>query len=206
MVYGMEESRRQNETDIDEEQLRKKLSDEEDVKIVVTTPEDNVAVFQIQRSIIRRFIVADLVAPAHSHLRRYMYAAARAIGWISFAIHVVCIGQACLLSQLLSIGLLASATILTILRFGNDSEEAGGKLRIKRKPAGTNRRDALLSLGPTEKEERVLREYWQLPHQTKDVEKITWSSDFWGYWDEHINFKRQEREKDAACQTEKEHV
>jgi hypothetical protein len=47
-----------------------------------------------------------------------MYTVARGIGWLAFGIHIITIGQAYLTSQILAVGIMAIATILTIFNIG----------------------------------------------------------------------------------------
>ncbi|RYP67409.1 hypothetical protein DL771_007240 [Monosporascus sp. 5C6A] len=196
-IQKKEEERQEHQTATAGHLLRRKEKDEEMVKVIITTPDDKAAVFRVQRCFLP-YIVMDLVIPAKAHIRRHLYRATRAVGWLAFAIHVVCIGQAYLLSQLLSVGILVSATISTILGLGRESEEAGGRLRIRLGKVAGTRRDVLLMLGPTAKEEAVLREYWQLPHRMEDVETKASASEFWQYWDTRIVKERLKRERTTS--------
>lgn len=162
------------------------------VAILITTPDANAAVFRFSRDFIR-LIVTDL-DPAS----RYM----RAISWIAFAVHVICIGQAYLLSQLLSVGLLATATVLTIFHVGANRNVAGTWLHIERSKVNKRRRDALLSLELSAKEERILRNYWQLPHRPHEVEQQAAASEFWTEWDSHVLSHRSKRPHAGAAQTQ----
>ena len=141
--------------------------------ILITTPDGNAALFRFAGKFIP-FIIADL-PPAPRPLR--------AVSWIAFAVHIVCIGQAYLLSQLLSVGLLATATVLTIFYIGADRSETAGGFYIQRSRVEERRRDALQSLELSVKEEQVLMDYWQLPHRPSEVENQEGVAlGFWKEW------------------------
>ncbi|KAK3316860.1 hypothetical protein B0H66DRAFT_306813 [Apodospora peruviana] len=163
-------------------QLPEKVMGGDLVAVVITTPDGNAAVFRATRHIIR-IIITDL-DPAHVVLK--------AIGWVAFVVHVVCIGQCYLLSQLLSIALLGTATVLTIFHVGVDRTWAGGWLQVRPLGSGgqSRRRDALHLLNLTDKEASVLRNYWQLPHLPEVVELQTVTAEFWKSWNEETDAKR----------------
>jgi len=168
--------------------------DNELVGILITTPDGNAALCRVHRAWMR-FLIPDLAEASY---------VARAIGWIAFATHVVCIGQAYLLSQLCSVGLLVIATALTIFHFGNDREEVGGNIRIILGEPKRARRDALLELVASSKEQQVLQDFWQLPHKPEHTEQQAYSSDFYAYWNKMMA-NRQPGEV-AAIQPREEQV
>jgi hypothetical protein len=114
----------------------------------------------------------------------WIYTFARGVGWTTFAVHVISIGQSSLLNQMLSVALLICSTLLTIYNVGND-EIVGNRLIIKRTGALATHKDAYLYLQPTDEEERVLRHYLRLPYKPeKDGKMISkWNSDWWREWD-----------------------
>ncbi|EPE35625.1 hypothetical protein GLAREA_11325 [Glarea lozoyensis ATCC 20868] len=115
----------------------------------------------------------------HSHI----YTTCRAFGWFFFACHVVTIGLSTLPTQLLSIALLLSATLLAIYRVGNDDAGIGSRIIIRKKKETDAHKEAYLYLDPTPRDEQIMRKYLLLPHEPEVSDTIlTWSDDWWRQW------------------------
>jgi hypothetical protein len=115
----------------------------------------------------------------HSHI----YTACRAFGWFFFACHVVTIGLSTLPTQMLSIVLLLSATLLAIYRVGNDDAGIGSRLIIRKKKETDAHKEAYLYLDPTPRDEQIMRKYLLLPHEPEASDTIeTWNDDWWRQW------------------------
>ncbi len=115
----------------------------------------------------------------HSHI----YTTCRAFGWFFFACHVITIGLSTLPTQMLSIALLLSATLLAIYRVGNDNGAIGSRLVIKKKKETDAHKEAYLYLEPTPQEERVMRRYLLLPYKPESSGAMgAWNDDWWRQW------------------------
>ena len=119
----------------------------------------------------------------------WSYTFARGVCWVFFAIHVICIGQSTLLTQILSIALLASSTVLTIYGVGNNYSTIGSRLTIKKMPPGARpfrHKDAYYHLHPSKEEERIMRSYLLLPYKPDNDDEMDnkWNRDWWKRWKE----------------------
>jgi hypothetical protein len=121
----------------------------------------------------------------------WIYTSARGVGWMTFAIHVICIGQSSLLTQVLSVALLVCSTVLTIYNVGNDNPEVGDRLSVNKIATLNTHKDAYLYLHPTDEEERVLRRYLRLPYRPECASAMgEYNDDWWKKWDAKANKKR----------------
>ncbi|KAF3399205.1 hypothetical protein DPV78_006128 [Talaromyces pinophilus] len=114
------------------------------------------------------------------------YASARGVGWLAFAVHVICIGQSFLLTQILTIVLLISSTIMTVQRIGNAAGDIGDNvtLNFAKRRSPKNHRDAFLYLDPTQEEQLVMKQFLLLPHAPGDGDGLTvWNKKWWAEWD-----------------------
>lgn len=122
--------------------------------------------------------------PAHSKL----YTAARVVGWVAFSCHVICIGMAELLSQILTVAVLVGATVFMIYGVGAEHKNIGSRLCVSRVVhPGSDRRTAMyvrMDLTPTE--ERSMLAWSLFPHESNTV-----------WWDKY-------RDAQAAAKLEKE--
>ncbi|KAI1448495.1 hypothetical protein F5Y02DRAFT_431292 [Annulohypoxylon stygium] len=77
----------------------------------------------------RGFVLNGLLTtpqPAHE----YLYKTARAFGWLAFGLHVICIGQATLAIQIITVVIMIIATVATIFGIGCDEFSIGRQLHI----------------------------------------------------------------------------
>lgn len=79
-----------------------------------------------------RGIVVDCLLTTPRPLNPLLYDIARGAGWIAFGIHVVSLGMAAFLNQLLAVALLLVSTVLVTLRIGDDEYQIGSRLQIRR--------------------------------------------------------------------------
>lgn len=111
------------------EEQRPVHAKEEMVKLIITLPDQRVAVSRTHRGLIP-FMLDALEAPSHSW-EAWWYTLARAVGWIALAVHIVAIGQATLFTQILTVTLMSVATVFTIFGWGvQKGQEAGRWINI----------------------------------------------------------------------------
>jgi hypothetical protein len=103
-------------------QLAKPLELErsEKKKVLIVRPDGTLVVMHIPLGLLMT-LFGKLDPSATSFFSKRwngMYTVARGVGWLSFGVHIVTIGQAYLTSQILAVGIMAAATVLTIFNIG----------------------------------------------------------------------------------------
>jgi hypothetical protein len=100
-----------------------------------------------------------------------VYLCARAVGWLGVGGHVVCLGQASLISQLLTVAVIVGGTVLTAWQAGDDEGEIGHRLSIKRSDHSCPdfRAYAMARLKLSQKEEDSLLAWNLFPQRTNTV-------------------------------------
>jgi hypothetical protein len=135
---------------------------DQQVKVFATLPNGKAISLHTTRGIITECLLTTPVPP---HPR--LYDVTRSLGWIAFGIHVVSLGMACLITQLVVVALLTSSTIVACRQIGSDREYVGGCMRIKRADSPVPFRAAAyarLELTPAQEHSMVL---WNLfPHRS----------------------------------------
>ncbi|KAI8935181.1 hypothetical protein NX059_007774 [Plenodomus lindquistii] len=157
---------------------------DQQVKVFVTLPNGKAISLHTTRGIV---IECLLTTPVPPHPR--LYDVTRSVGWIAFGIHVVSLGMACLVTQLLVVALLTSSTIVACRQIGSDREHVGGCMMIKRADSHVPFRAAAyarLELTPAQEQSMVL---WNLfPHRSNKVwwnkYKVTKASKNFETWDQ----------------------
>jgi hypothetical protein len=148
-------------------------SENDRVKILITSPRGNMVTLYATRKIVLRCI-ANSPVPVHETV----YSWVRAIGWLSFGVHIISLGQSCLVSQIYTVVLLVASTLLVIGRVGCDEEEIGYRSRltnIQPDIEGPDRRLwAYAMLQPTLKEEERMLRWGLLP----DRDNESWWHEF----------------------------
>ncbi|KAI1090689.1 hypothetical protein F5B19DRAFT_461891 [Rostrohypoxylon terebratum] len=71
-----------------------------------------------------------LTTPRPSH--PYLYYLARAFGWVAFGFHVICIGQATLAVQIITVVIMIAATVGTVFCIGCHELHLGRRVNIRR--------------------------------------------------------------------------
>jgi len=66
--------------------------------------------------------------PCHKH----GYQICRAIGWVAFGLHVICIGQATLFIQIPTVVIMIAATVLCVMGVGCDERHIGRRIHVYR--------------------------------------------------------------------------
>ena len=100
------------------------------VKLIVVLPDGKLAIIRTHRGLVP-FLLNPLQAQSHTW-RQFFYRSARAVGWVSFAVHVVAIGQATLLTQLVTVALMGISTLMAVFRLGCFKDhEVGTWLNIR---------------------------------------------------------------------------
>ncbi|KAJ5802658.1 uncharacterized protein N7503_005108 [Penicillium pulvis] len=96
------------------------------VKLLVVTEDSKVLTLLAPAFLVKPAFTA---APHIPNPRFYMLC--RVIGWIAFAVHVVSIGMAALYTQICTIVLILSATVLTAYKVGSEDSQLASDLRRK---------------------------------------------------------------------------
>lgn len=99
-----------------------------------------------------------------------LYWILRAVGWAAFGVYVIALGMACLFIQVISIGLIISATVIVLRQIGTNRKSVGNWLTIEIFNAGIKFRAAMyacLALTLKETDSMVL---WNLfPHRSNEA-------------------------------------
>lgn len=136
-----------------------------------------VTVFAPRNVVIKCF----LNTPKPSHPR--IYSAWRFVGWLSFAVFVICIGQATLFFQLIIVALTLIATMITVNGSGYNGMAIGNTLSIRRtehsKPSG-RRIETYCRLDLSQAEEDTMVD-WALLPQRKNID----------WWKEYHTLRRK---------------
>lgn len=120
------------------------------VKVLVILPDGRAVAVRVTRDVLLNCLLTD---PRPTHPR--LYTAARAVGWAAFGIHVVALGMASLVCQLVTILLLILPTIVSAWEIGTDRRRIGRRLCLVREDADLPFRAAAyarLGLSATEQE------------------------------------------------------
>jgi hypothetical protein len=142
------------------------------IRLLVEPPNSNrIVVNRLQGALFTCF----LVPLANSHEQNYRFA--RLVGWLAFAIHIICIGQSSLVGQLMAVGLMIFGTMGAIYRVGCDPKDFGQFLRAESKSTQQQRRECFAKLGPTDEEEKALKHWHLLP------ERVPNQDEFFEYYD-----------------------
>lgn len=97
------------------------------VKVLLITPAGQaITIFTL------RGVVTEVLLTESKVQHKSIYAAVRMLGWIGFGGHVVSLGMASLVNQLLTIVVLLSSTWITTFGIGTDSSVVAGNLKIER--------------------------------------------------------------------------
>jgi hypothetical protein len=107
------------------EQADKESTDS--VKLIITLPNGKIVSVRTTRGI----TVKCLLTEAQPENRK-LHLLARAINWVSFAVHAVTLGMASLCIQLILVVSILVASVLTIQQVGCDESLVGRRLEIKR--------------------------------------------------------------------------
>jgi hypothetical protein len=116
-----------------------------------TLPTGHAVTIRCPRGILIKCLLTEPVPP-----RKDLYLAARIAGWIAFGFHVITLGMACLLNQILSVICLLVATLLVVHGIGEDDYSVCPSIWIGREDVGGAKERgaayARLDLTPQEEE------------------------------------------------------
>jgi hypothetical protein len=96
------------------------------VKLIVVTEDSKVVTLLAPAFLVKPAFTA---APHIPDPRFYMFC--RIVGWIAFAVHVISIGMAALYTQICTIVLILSATVLTAYKVGSEDSQLSSDIRRK---------------------------------------------------------------------------
>ena len=117
-----------------------------------------------------RGVILDclLTTPRPPHPR--LYNLMRALGWLGFGCHVVSLGMASLVSQLLSLFLLLAATVLVVYAVGDEEAYIGSQLLLERKDSLEKdfRAATYARLNLSESEEASMVAWNLFPHKSNE--------------------------------------
>lgn len=95
------------------------------VKVFCLLPDGRAVTIFAARGLVRR---AFLTTPRP--YRSLLYRVCRVIGWIAFGFHVICIGQATLFIQILTVVIMVTATMICVLGVGSDEYQIGRSIHV----------------------------------------------------------------------------
>ena len=138
----------------------------ETVKTLLTLPTGDAVTIYVPRGILLQCLLTT-PRPAHPSL----YGFIRGLGWLSFGIHVISLGMAKLLNQLLAVAVLLISTILVAWKIGDNDSWVGSRLLFERYdfdgPDFRAAAMARLELSPTEEDTMLA---WNLfPQKTNQA-------------------------------------
>jgi hypothetical protein len=147
--------------------------EDDNVKVLITSPNGNMVTLYVTRKVVLQCITRTLTPP---HPIPYLWV--RGLGWFSFGVHIISLGQSCLVSQIYTVVLLVGSTFLVVKGVGCDEEAVGYRTRLRRivpKLQGPDRRMwAYAKLQPTKKEEERMLRWGLLP----DRDNESWWREF----------------------------
>lgn len=117
----------QNLTALDIASSKADARSKEPVKVFLTLPTGNAVTIRVPRGIVLDCLLTT-PRPPNSRL----YSTIRAVGWMGFGVHMVCLGMTSLLNQILAITLLLIATVLVAQRVDDKDTYIGHQLEIRR--------------------------------------------------------------------------
>ncbi|KAF7513249.1 hypothetical protein GJ744_010645 [Endocarpon pusillum] len=120
-----------------------------------------------------------------------LYYTVRMIGWASFAVQAVSLGMSGLATQIITVLLMVSATVLMHFQVGCDDTIIGRRLKAQQhERGGTRRQDLYVSLQLEEHEEESMLRWNLMPHKTPVPASERW-------WREYYEKKKEfgDREK-----------
>ena len=97
-----------------------RLTRDEKKKVLIVRPDGTLVVMHIPLGLLMTLFgkLDPSATKFFSKSWNGMYTVARGIGWVSFGVHIVTIGQAYLTSQILAVVIMAAATVLSIFNIG----------------------------------------------------------------------------------------
>lgn len=131
-----------------------------------------------------------LTTPRPLHPR--IYSVVRGLGWLSFAVFVVSIGQAALFFQLVIVVLTLIATLVTVSGIGNDRMAVGNRLSISRREhskSSERRIETYCRLDLSQSEEDTMVD-WALVPQRKNVD----------WWKEYHGMRTKAKSEKSCVQ------
>ena len=153
----------QNRAALDLAASRGKDRSKEMVKTFWTLPTGTAITILAPRGIILDCL---LTTPRPPHPR--LYSLMRALGWLGFGCHVISLGMASLVSQLLSVSLLLAVTVLVVYAVGDEEAHIGSQLLLERNdsPGKDFRAAAYARLYLSESEEASMVAWNLFPHKS----------------------------------------
>ncbi|KAI9644818.1 hypothetical protein NHQ30_006845 [Ciborinia camelliae] len=139
---------------------------DERVKLFITLANGKLVTFYAPRGLVVAGFTRGPTTPQNR-----AYKLMRGVGWLTFGVHIIALGQSYLTSQIYTVVLLVLSTWATIHGFGCNEEEVANHLRatatkIDTSPPPPDRRlYAYVALEPTDIEEESLAEWGLLPRK-----------------------------------------
>ncbi|KAF3904667.1 hypothetical protein ABW21_db0207782 [Orbilia brochopaga] len=155
-----------NRRAIDTAALKALEESDEDVKILVTLPSGKAVTIHTRRKILLYCLLTN-PRPAYPTV----YKVAQFIGWTAFGCQIISLGMATLILQILTVVLLAGATVLVTYRIGDDEGRISRHLVlncINQEGQPDFRAFAYARLKLTEKEEDSMLLWNLFPHRSNE--------------------------------------
>jgi hypothetical protein len=139
-------------------------SSSDTVKMFLTLPNGKAISIYAPRGVV---VQSFLTTPRPSNPRWYAFV--RSIGWVAFGCHIITLGMAALVNQIISVCVLVGATVVTVWRIGAVNDQIAYHLdfnRVDAEDPEDSRTGAYLRLKLTATEERMMVAWNLLPHES----------------------------------------
>lgn len=155
----------QNCNALDRAADRSSATSTDPVRALITLPDGRAVTVVTTRGILLDCL---LTKPRPSQPGPYWLA--RVVGWAAFGVHIIALGMASLVCQILTVAVMLVATLATTYELGTDRYCVAGRLRIARTDTGDTFRAAMYaSLGLGEEEEQCMVNWNLCPQRTNAV-------------------------------------
>ena len=130
------------------------------VTLFLTLPNGRAVTVLTTRGITTNVLLTEARPANHA-----LYLLFRAIDWLAFGVLVVCLGSACLCTQIFIIATLLLATTVVVRRFGCDEYQIGRRLEIVQtdQDGDDSRHSAYFKLSLSEEQEEAMISWHLLP-------------------------------------------
>lgn len=135
------------------------------VKCFCTLPDGSGVTLILEREILVQCLLSEPRPPSPG-----LYEVSRVIGWVAFGCHVLALGMACLLNQILSVLLLLVTTVLVVRRIGDSETRIASRLQLRRLDSTVpgHRSTTYAKLALTSKEEASMLAWNLFPHRSNE--------------------------------------
>lgn len=134
---------------------------DEPVKVFLTLPTGSAITISTTKG-----VVVDCLLTTPRPASKEVYTCMRALGWLSFGVHVIALGMCSLFCQLITVCVIVFSTILVVHQVGADEHFVGSRLQLEFRHSNDidSRSTAYAELELTEKEIASMLQWNMFPH------------------------------------------